>query len=334
MKHPFVFALLILLFATLACGGGTTPLSPPQPATTTRTVSRSESIPANAHKMTSAEDAWPPVPANGLEQPQPLSAPINTAGAEDSPFITFDGQMLYFFFTPDLRIPPEKQLLDGVTGIWQSRRAGDGWAEPERVKLSQPGELALDGCEFVLNDFMAFCSVRAGNKREVELYTARLRDGVWTDVKNWGEQINAQYEVGEMHITADGQTMIFASKRAGGLGGYDLWMSSRRGNEWSEPVNLGTPVNTINDENRPYLSPDGQTLWYDSISQKGLPGPAIFRSNRQPDGTWSQPEEMISQFAGEPSLSADGRTLYFIHHYFSADLSQMIEADIYVVPIP
>lgn len=129
--------------------------------------------------------------------------------------------------------------------------------------------------------------------------------------------------------------MVFASKRAGGLGGFDLWISTKTNNSWSEPTNLGAPVNTAGDENRPYLSPDGQTLWFDSMSsRKGLPGPAIFRSFRQPDGTWNEPEEMISQFAGEPSLSADGRTLYFVHHYFSADLKEMIEADIYVVSVP
>jgi hypothetical protein len=43
----------------------------------------------------------------------------------------------------------------------------------------------------------------------------------------------------------------------------------------------------------------------------------------------SDPEEIISQFAGEPHLSADGQTLYFVHHYFSEDLSTMLEADIF-----
>jgi hypothetical protein len=48
-------------------------------------------------------------------------------------------------------------------------------------------------------------------------------------------------------------------------------------------------------------------------------------------GIWVRcEEEIISSFAGEPTLNSDGRTLYFVHHYFSSDLSQMIEADIYV----
>jgi hypothetical protein len=62
----------------------------------------------------------------------------------------------------------------------------------------------------------------------------------------------------------------------------------------------------------------------------GHPGPSVFRSVRQPDGTWGQPEEVISSFAGEPTLSSDGNTLLFIHHYFNEEMSTMIEADIFV----
>lgn len=96
------------------------------------------------------------------------------------------------------------------------------------------------------------------------------------------------------------------------------------------PNDLGAPVNSSGDEDRPYLSPDGQELWFDGTSRQGRPGPAVFRSVRQADGSWGSPEEIVSTFAGEPTLSADGRTLYFVHHYFSADLKHMVEADIYV----
>jgi hypothetical protein len=324
MKNQII-ALLAIIFAVLACQSD----NGPAPATQVP-VDRLSAIPGDVVKGTSQNDAWPPVIAAGWSQPQPLNPPVTTAGAEDSPFITMDGQTLYFVFTPDLRVPPEKQLLDGLTGIWMSHRSGEGWGVPERVHLEKSGEVALDGCEFVLGDSMYFCSVRAGNKREIDLYTATWRGDHWADWKNAGDRINRELEAGEMHITADGKTLIFGSKRPGGLGGYDLWISQRTGGGWSDPVNLGAPVNTPGDENRPYLSPDGGTLWYDSTSRKGLPGPAIFRSIRQPDGTWSTPEEIVSQFAGEPNLTSDGRTLYFVHHYFSADMSRMIEADIYV----
>jgi len=307
------------------------PLATAQPSAPPAPKTRAASIPTGAVKMQPSDDAWPPTAAPGWEPPAPLGEPIDTPGAEDSPFLTLDGQELYFFFTPDLNIPVERQIGDGATGIWVSQRASDtDWSEPTRVVLSDPGQVALDGCEFVLGEVMYFCSVRLGNLREVDLYTARRVNGTWLDWQNAGRQLNLDYAVGEMHISADGQTLYFGSSRPGGLGGRDLWSSTRTAEGWSIPVDLGGPVNSAGDEDRPYLSPDGQELWFDGTSRQDRPGPAVFRSLRQVDGSWGPPEEIVSTFAGEPTLSADGRTLYSVQHFFSPDMTRMIEADIYV----
>lgn len=327
--------LAVLFTAALACGQpAAAPTASPAPTPAPTPVNRLSAIPPDAVKGSPNDDPWPPAAAAGWSQPVPLDPPLNTSGAEDSPFLTLDGQTLYFFFTPDVRVPPEKQLFDGVTGIWAAEHSGGGWSEPGRVLLAPPGEPHLDGCPFVLGDVMYFCSARAGNYRDVDLYTAARRGGRWADWQNVGERLNAEYDMGEMHISADGQSVYFGSDRPDGLGGYDLWMSEWRDGGWAPPINLGAPVNSAADENRPYLSPDGQELWFDSVSRKGSPGPAVFRSVRQPDGSWGAPGEVVSSFAGEPTLTPDGRALYFTHHYFSADLSRMIEADIYVTTRP
>lgn len=292
-------------------------------------VSRADSL-AGFQKFDPANDSWPPLAAEGWTQPVPLAGPINTAGVEDSPFLSSDGEWFFFVFIPNPNTTPQEQLLDGFSGIWAARRAGDNWDEPQRVALADAGVASLDGCPTLFGSTIYFCSARQGNQREIDIYTADWTNGTAANWQNAGELLNSSYGVGEMHISADGQTLAFASRRAGGLGGYDLWISTWEDGKWGEPVNLGAPVNTTGDENRPYLGQDGQTLWYDGVSPKGMPGPAIFRSQRQPDGSWGAPEEIVSQFAGEPNLSVDGRTLYFVHHYFSADLSAMLEVDIYV----
>jgi len=320
VERTLLLWIALVILGVLACGSG-----PEAPATPIR---REDTIPSGAVKMNPEDDPWQPVAALGWSQPAPLEAPVNTAGGEDSPFLTEDWD-LYFFFTPDVQVPASGQVGDGVTGIWQSKRVGDAWTEPQRLMLSEPGEPHLDGCPFVLGEWMAFCSVRAGNKREIDIYTAERKDGIWTNVKNWGEPVNQAYRVGELHISTDGH-LYFASDRPGGMGELDLWVSSWDGDSWDSPVNLGAAVNTAASENRPFITADGGELWFDGVSQKGYPGPAVFRSVRQPDGSWGQSEEIISSFAGEPNLSADGNTLLFVHHYFSAELSQMIEADIYL----
>jgi hypothetical protein len=253
---------------------------------------------------------------------------VNTPGGEDSPFLTGDGK-LYFFFTPDVNVPASNQVQDGVTGIWVASQSGDTWINPQRVMLIEPGEPHLDGCPFVMDDWMAFCSVRSGNLREIDIYTAERADGEWINVHNWGEPLNQAYRVGELHIAKDGH-LYYGSDRAGGLGGIDLWVSRWDGTAWEPPVNLGPPVNTPDSENRPFITSDGKELWFDAPGRNGYPGPAVFRSLRQEDGSWGQPQEIISSFAGEPTLSEDGVTLLFIHHFFNQDMSQMIESDIYI----
>ncbi len=292
-------------------------------------LGRAQAIPAAAAKVRPAEDAWPPRVAPGWSAPEPMPGPINTAGAEDSPYPTHDGRTFLFFFTPDAALPAEKQLLDGVTGIWSAEALGASWSEPTRVWLAAPDEPALDGCPFVLGETLYFCSARVGNLREIDLYVADLREGTWQGWQNAGKRLNLGLEAGEMHLSDSGTEIIFASRRAGGFGGVDLWRALKTADGWSDPENLGPGVNTAADENRPALSPDERELWFDAPSLLGLPGPAVYRSLRTPQGTWGNAEEIVSSFAGEPAFSPDGQTLYFVHHFFTQDVSRMLEADIY-----
>jgi hypothetical protein len=320
------FYPVVLLMACQTATLSATPSPLPYP---TAVKNRLEDILPSAVKGTPENDFWPPTIAPGWSKPVPLGAPVNTAGGEDSPFVTPDGQTLYFFFTPDVNLPVEKTVNDGLTGIWMSRRSGDGWSDPERVWLIRSGQLSLDGCETVIGDRMYFCSTRAENPTTVAWYFAKLSGGRWSNWTNAGEWINHNVD-GEMHIAAGYREIFFASRRAGGQGGFDLWVAPSTADGWGEPENLGAEVNTAGDENRPFVSYDGNELWFDSSSRKGTPGPSTFRCLRQADGTWGACREIIGSFAGEPNVTEDGKTLYFIHHYYSADMRQMIEADIYV----
>ncbi len=295
-------------------------------------IPREDAIPADAVKMIPEMDTWPPIlhDSAGWEQPVPMPGPVNTAGAEDSPFITLDGQWFFFFFTPDVQVPANEQLYDGCTGIYWSQRETDGWTEPERVVLCD--DVSLDGCEFTHGDTLWFCSVRTGNYREIDLYWAVLRDGKWTDWRNAGHQLNVEHGVGESHITTDGRRMYTArSAGAGGHGGMDLWKLDRNSAGWDPPENLGSVVNGPGNENLPFVSSDGSELWFTANSRISEPGPALYRCVAIDSGTgWSEPEEIVSRFAGEPCLDDEGN-IYFTHHYYTGtDPIQMIEADIYV----
>lgn len=282
-----------------------------------------EAIPSDAIKFSPEMDATPPIlHSEEWQQPVPLPGAPTSAGLEDSPFITPDGTTLYYFFTPDADVPAEGQLVDGSTGIYVSHLVGGLWGEPERIVLETPGELALDGCIFVQGKTMWFCSVRNGNARSIDIWTAEYKDGAWGNWQNAGEPLNVEYLVGELHITADGGQLYYHSTREGGMGGMDIWVLDWVDGGWAPPVNVAA-VNTEGNEGWPYISPDGSELWFTGTYQ-GSPG--IFRSQMTAEG-WSEPELIVSQFAGEPTLDADGN-LYFVHHYIVD--GRIIEADIYV----
>lgn len=318
-------ALSFVVFILVALGlVGCSP--PPEPVVDN--VARLAAIPASAAKITPQDDPVPPVMhLSGWGQPVPLPGPVNTLGAEDSPFITPDGSEFYFFFTPDMRIPVQEQLVDGITGIWVARRLGTGWTDPERVSLYR-GD-CLDGCQVIVGNVMWFASVRPGNLGEIDVYTARREGDRWTDCENAGRQLNIDYDIGESHVTADGQTIYFHSDRAGGLGGPDLYVIYLTEDGWGEPENLGPAVNTAGFDGQPFVTDDGSELWFTGLDRAGYPGTTVWRSVRQPDGKWGVAELVASGFAGEPCLDAQGN-LYFVHHIFSPVTGEIVEADIYI----
>jgi hypothetical protein len=281
---------------------------------------RQDKIPSDISKRSPKTDQYPPIlHSSEYEQPVPLPGPVNTAGAEDSPFILPDGKTLYFFFTPDVRVPPQKQLLDNVTGVWVSHRHQDTWSKPERVWLQEPGKLSLDGAVCIQGNEMWFASAREGFTG-VNMFTAELINGKWVNWRYAGDRLMKEIQIGEVHLY--GNDLYFHSGREGGKGGYDIWVTTRHGDSWSDPVNIEA-VNTSAMDGYPFISPDGNELW---LTRTYYGTPAIFRSKKT-NGAWSKPELILSQFAGEATLDKAGN-LYFVHHYFENGV--MIEADIYV----
>ena len=313
-KFKACFCVVVVFSVLFSCGwfGGDDATYPD--------VARADTLPADISKRGPDTDQHPPMlHSDEFQSPVPMPGPVNTAGAEDSPFILPDGNTMYFFFTPDVRVLPEKQLLDDVTGVWVSRKVGGAWNEPERVWLQKPGKLALDGAVCIQGTEMWFASAREGYNG-VNMFTAELVGGEW---KNWeysGDRLMKELEIGEVHIR--GNDLYFHSPRAGGKGDYDIWVTTRTGDSWSEPVNIEA-VNTGGMDGFPFISQDGNEMWF-TRTHLGTPG--IFRSAKV-GGEWDEPELVVSQFAGEPTLDNAGN-LYFVHHYYEDGV--MIEADIYV----
>ncbi len=112
--------------------------------------------------------------------------------------------------------------------------------------------------------------------------------------------------------------LLFSSRRSGGFGGLDLYLSVRQNGRWQAPRNLGPSVNTAYDETTPFLARDGKTLYYSSNnSAYSIGGYDIFRSVYFPEmDQWTQPENLgiPVNSAGDDThfrLTADGFSAFF-----------------------
>ena len=283
-------------------------------------VNRLDKLPSDIVKRTPETDLYPPIlHSNEFEEPVPMTLTINTSGAEDSPYFVPYDSTLYFFFTPDVRVEPQDQLLDEVSGVWKTVRVNGEWTEPERVWLTELGKLALDGAVAVQNNEMWFASAREGYEG-VNMFTAEKIGGEWMNWTYCGDRLMKDIGIGEVHIYGD--ELFFHADIPGGTGDYDIWSTKRVAGSWMDPVNISA-VNSSGMDGFPFVSKDYSELWF-TRTYNGTP--AVYRSKRVVN-EWTTPELIVSQFAGEPTLDDEGN-LYFVHHFYENDV--MIEADIYV----
>ena len=121
-----------------------------------------------------------------------------------------------------------------------------------------------------------------------DLYVAERIGDKWLNPKNLGSPPNTRYWESQPTIGPDYRTLIFASDRPGGYGGLDLWVTYKTDSGWTEPVNLGKPINTAGDEFSPYLHFDGVTLYFASRGHPGMGKADLFMS-RLTDTGWTEP---------------------------------------------
>jgi len=139
----------------------------------------------------------------------------------------------------------------------------------------------------------------------------------WSPAIEIGAPLNTPGNEGALCVSPDGMTIIITCcSRQDSYGSCDLYSSRRIGNNWSEPVNLGSTVNTAAWESQPCLAADGRTLYFVSTRAGGRGGSDIWKSELQDDGSWTTPVNLgdsINTPGNEmaPFIHPDGRTLYF-----------------------
>ncbi|MEW6515897.1 MAG: hypothetical protein AB1439_03180 [candidate division FCPU426 bacterium] len=269
-----------------------------------------------------------------------LDYPVNTPCPEDAIEISADGSRLYFLFGTGLTsqmTPLEMLSRPNGTYVVQRLAAPDQFGRPAFYDLGQGAAsgLSLDGeCSFTPDGTKVyFHSNRPENlgynhtpyvEDAQDIYVADLSNGVPGPGTNLGPTVNSIYLDGEHSLTPDGQYLYFASTRPGGLGGSDIYLSQTVSGVWSAPVSAGNTVNTASNDLQPCFSSDGNTMYLTTV-RGGIPG--IYSFDRS-GSDWVNPQVVIQGVGvGEPSLTADGQYLYFVHVYID-DQDSVFEADV------
>lgn len=136
----------------------------------------------------------------------------------------------------------------------------------------------------------------------------------WGPATNLGPNVNTSGLEDGHCITSDSSKLYVATDRAGGLGGADIWVSEYIGN-WQVPTNLGSNVNTYDEDYEPCISSDGLKLYFSSYRSGGYGQSDIYESEYVA-GTWQPavnlgPTINTDGYEGFPYITSDGSKLYF-----------------------
>lgn len=240
---------------------------------------------------------------------QNLGGSINTKADEYFPFLTNDGNTI--FYTSRKHQGADENLFHAV-------RPNEDWRIGEKVKgFNSKGNegmttLVRDGRHLFFTacgreQVLGTCDIWQAKIDGTDIYDIQPTIG-YANSGNWESQAS---------VSCDGSVLFFSSNREGGYGGADIWMSERLPDgRWAEPKNLGDKINTSDDEEAPFITNDGRTLYFSSTGHTSLGEQDIFMTKIGADNTWEHPVNLgmpVNSSYRELGffLSADGKTGYF-----------------------
>lgn len=202
-----------------------------------------------------------------------MGSPLNTDTHDAVVNLTANGNELVIYRT-------NKNLYGG--DLYLSDNLNSSWSVPIKLteNINSPNQeasasISPDG------KLMYISSNRPGGMGGKDIYRARrLPDGQWSLPENLGPTINSPYDEDAPYIQADGRTLYFSSNGHNTMGGYDIFKSKLEDDEiWTNPRNVGYPINTVKDDIYFVVSPDGKTAYYSSNMPGGYGKQDIYRIN-------------------------------------------------------
>ncbi|MDQ3534256.1 MAG: hypothetical protein M3421_01350, partial [Bacteroidota bacterium] len=210
------------------------------------------------------EDIFSSTKKNGAwTKAENIGPNVNTKFHDSNLALSKDGKTLYIYKD------------DNGGDIYVSNQLSNGtWSKPQPLSESINSSFAeLSISISPDNNTLFFSSNRPGGQGGIDIYMCSKDDrGKWGRSVNLGAAINTEYDEESPFIDYDGKTLYFSSKGRKGMGQYDIFKSVYDSTEraWSEPVNLGYPINTPDDDVFFVSTKDGKRGYYASVREDGM----------------------------------------------------------------
>lgn len=233
---------------------------------------------------------------------------INSDMPEYVPVLTSRGELI---FTSKRQDSPREELnyLDGkyYESMYIAQIEEGGFKKPRRYTIP---DLFLHSHFLKYHESIVSMSPDGTSLftfRDNKIYEIKMNERSRRKPRKLLKTINFNRYQNHAYVSRDGKTLFFTSDAAGGYGGNDIYKSVKNEKgEWGPPHNLGPVINTAYDEEAPYLSDDGSTLYFSSRGHAGYGNFDIYKSYAI-DTSWSKPANL-----GEP-FNSPGHDIFLVH---------------------
>jgi outer membrane protein OmpA-like peptidoglycan-associated protein len=200
-----------------------------------------------------------------------IGAPVTTLNHESTTALSRDGNTLLI----------NKDENNGDIYVTSRKSGNDPWSVPEPLEGVNSSYSELSASLSTDGSTLYFSSDRPGGLGGFDIYIAtKGKRGEWTKIKNLGPGINTASDEEGPFIDHDGKILYFSSKGRKSMGGYDIFKATlvdAKDNKWSEPVNLGYPINTPANDVFFVGTKDGKRGYYSSVREDGVGYSDIYR---------------------------------------------------------
>ncbi len=211
-----------------------------------------------------------------------IGSPINTENNEGAPSLSADGKLLIFTACELYGDYGGGRKGLGSCDLFFSQRQGNNWTKPQNLGTEINSKSWETQPSFSADGKTLYFIKRVKDKHNTahsDIYVSTLGvDGYWKEAKPLPGHINTSKNEESVFIHPDGQTLYFSSDGHPGMGGLDIFVTRLSNNgEWSNPQNLGFPINTHVNENSILISPSGNLAYFASDRAGGFGGLDLYQ---------------------------------------------------------